>query len=106
MAIKKILVSLKQLQPFNKRKQEFEKKIIFGPVFIYIFIMIRSNSGKHKQWKSMSEAQFVDFKRTGRGDSSQSGGWREKRTFYIPLFDAIKQRNKLPTTVNIIFSSR
>jgi len=46
-----------------------------------------------------------DFKRTRRGGSSRPGGWRERRTFYISLFDSINRRNEQPTTVNIIFSS-
>jgi len=53
----------------------------------------------------ISVAQFVDFKRTGRGGSSRPGGGRKKRTFYNSLFDAINRRNEQPTAVNIIFSS-
>jgi len=49
----------------------------------------------------MCVAQFVDFKRTGRGGSSQPGSWMESRTFHIALFDAINRRNEQP---NIIFS--
>ena len=53
----------------------------------------------------MCLAQFVDFKQTGGGGSSQPGGWRKRRIYYIPLFDTINRRNEQPTTVNIIFSS-
>ena len=53
----------------------------------------------------MSVAKFIGFKRTGRGGNARPGGVRERRKFYIPLFDAINRRNEQPTTVNIIFSS-
>jgi len=46
----------------------------------------------------MYVARFVDFKRTRKGGISRPGGWGERRAFYIPLFDAINQRNELPTT--------
>ena len=29
----------------------------------------------------MSDAGLVDFKRTGRGGSSQPGGWKGRRTY-------------------------
>jgi len=47
----------------------------------------------------------VNCKRTGKGGSSQPGGRRERRTFYISLFDEINRRNEQLTTGNIIFSS-
>jgi len=40
-----------------------------------------------------------------RGSSSRPGGWRDRRAFYIPIFDAINQQNEQPTTVNIFFNS-
>jgi len=37
----------------------------------------------------------------GRRGSARPGGWRERRTFYILLLDAINRRKEQPTMVNI-----
>ena len=52
----------------------------------------------------MSIISFFDFQRTGGGGSSRPGSWRERLTFYNPLFDAMNRRNEEPTMLNIIFS--
>jgi len=50
-------------------------------------------------------AHIVDFRWTRVGGCLRLGVWRERRTFYIPLFDRVNRRNEQPMTENIIFSS-